>query len=440
MGIVMDIELNLGQITPKITVADATQPPLNQTAQVVLPAFSTSLLELTSKVAPLPSKHIAAPRVALGLPILGEAAAEPAEELITVAPTELAPPQPIEMDAKTPATVVPVKDTPAHTEDVVEEALNVLPEAPLVIPVIPNVAVPREETASPKPISLSEVSAPKTMPTLPQAHLTAPKTVETAQPTEDISAFVAAPRQHAVPVQAMQALPTPAPNQVFTATTTVLSSSAPVELPFSPEPELAEAVVLPKTSASPSAPIINISQPVQTARVDGVLRTSTNETAALSEFDEMQFGVRIERQSVETSQPHMISPKAAPAIANQISTQLPHLLSKADSQKIELRLDPPELGRVTIHLNTHDQQVTAHITADRVETVDLMRRHADILTATLAKAGFSESNLSFQQGGRHENEHNFKQIQNLSVTSESSDASEVQTEPIGTDGRLDIRL
>ncbi len=154
---------------------------------------------------------------------------------------------------------------------------------------------------------------------------------------------------------------------------------------------------------------------------------------------EIQFGIKIERQTIETVQINRATTPAAP-VATQITAQLPQLLTKVDKQTIELRLDPPELGRVTIHLTTNDQQVTAQVIADRPDTVDLMRRHAELLTATLARAGFSQADLSFQQGQGQQQKGGFEQFQSITGTSESDEPVIPAPTRAGPDGRLDIRL
>lgn len=69
------------------------------------------------------------------------------------------------------------------------------------------------------------------------------------------------------------------------------------------------------------------------------------------------------------------------------------------ARKVELRLDPPELGRVEIHLSpTEKGGMHAIVLAERPETHDLLRRHADVLARELGNAGYSDVNLSFSAG------------------------------------------
>ena len=78
--------------------------------------------------------------------------------------------------------------------------------------------------------------------------------------------------------------------------------------------------------------------------------------------------------------------------------QIALAVSESDSTRIEIRLDPPELGRVHIHLTTVDGGVQAVVAAQRPETQDLLRRHADTLAQELADAGYGDVSLDFSGG------------------------------------------
>jgi hypothetical protein len=78
------------------------------------------------------------------------------------------------------------------------------------------------------------------------------------------------------------------------------------------------------------------------------------------------------------------------------------ILVSGPSGGVELRLDPPELGVVTIDIATEDGVVRAVLSAERPETLDLMRRHAEALQRDLMAAGFGRADLSFadRRGGQ----------------------------------------
>ena len=83
------------------------------------------------------------------------------------------------------------------------------------------------------------------------------------------------------------------------------------------------------------------------------------------------------------------------AIVGQVSVAI----GRASSDDIEIRLDPPELGRVQIHLTRHDGGIQAMVLSDRPETHDLLRRHAEALARELGSAGFDNVSLDFAAGG-----------------------------------------
>jgi Flagellar hook-length control protein FliK len=73
------------------------------------------------------------------------------------------------------------------------------------------------------------------------------------------------------------------------------------------------------------------------------------------------------------------------------------------SDTIEIRLDPPELGRVKIDftMETMDS-VKAILSAERAETLDHMRRNIGELAAQLKDAGFKSMEFEFAKNSGHE--------------------------------------
>ena len=71
---------------------------------------------------------------------------------------------------------------------------------------------------------------------------------------------------------------------------------------------------------------------------------------------------------------------------------------------IEIRLSPEELGHVRLDIRMTDGVLTVRIDADRTETLDLMRRSADILARELRETGFGALDLSFGSSASHRDE------------------------------------
>ncbi len=71
-----------------------------------------------------------------------------------------------------------------------------------------------------------------------------------------------------------------------------------------------------------------------------------------------------------------------------------HIASQAlgGKQRFEIRLDPPELGRIDVRLDVdRDGHVTSRLTVDRADTLDLLRRDAAQLERALQQAGLKTS-------------------------------------------------
>lgn len=83
-----------------------------------------------------------------------------------------------------------------------------------------------------------------------------------------------------------------------------------------------------------------------------------------------------------------------PAVA-----QVAVAIERANEHRFEIRLDPPELGRVRIHLTPSENGLQAMVISDRPETHDLLRRHAETLARDLAAAGWESVTLDFSSSG-----------------------------------------
>lgn len=83
-----------------------------------------------------------------------------------------------------------------------------------------------------------------------------------------------------------------------------------------------------------------------------------------------------------------------------VSPIIVDLVRSGNDGPLELALSPEELGQLIISIKQDGDFVRVTLTADRPETLDLMRRHGGELVADLRQAGFSGASLSFGQGGQ----------------------------------------
>ncbi|HYS48150.1 MAG TPA: flagellar hook-length control protein FliK, partial [Xanthobacteraceae bacterium] len=92
--------------------------------------------------------------------------------------------------------------------------------------------------------------------------------------------------------------------------------------------------------------------------------------------------------------PAAVSDRAVPlaGVAIEIAARV------EDGQKrFEIRLDPPELGRIEVRLDVDAAgRVATHLMADRTDTLDLLRRDAPALERALQSAGLKTDDGTLQ--------------------------------------------
>jgi hypothetical protein len=111
--------------------------------------------------------------------------------------------------------------------------------------------------------------------------------------------------------------------------------------------------------------------------------------------------------------------------------------------KLEIRLDPPELGKILIGFDRDGTNIVrAVISADSPETLDLMRRHADVFQRALEAQGFENLDLHFADKGPGENANDMAEetFKNFRLADEAGQADAMSSAPALVDGRLDRRL
>ena len=131
----------------------------------------------------------------------------------------------------------------------------------------------------------------------------------------------------------------------------------------------------------------------------------------------------------------------APRILEQIA-QAAQALSE---RPVELLLSPEELGRVRMTMQTQDGAMVVNISAERPETLDILRRHIDQLATQLKDLGYDRLDIAFahhEQADSSEGDRNRQD--GRAQGPELTETTESENQPIrldlAVDGRLDIRL
>jgi flagellar hook-length control protein FliK len=135
-----------------------------------------------------------------------------------------------------------------------------------------------------------------------------------------------------------------------------------------------------------------------------------------------------------------------PALAVEIAAK-----SQSGAKQFDIRLDPPELGRVEVRLSIDATgKASAHLSADQPQTLDLLQKDAPALTRALRDAGLNVSqnglNFSLRQqpgdAGTNNNQSRGGNGRSFTLTATTSlDATSAGAAYRGpANGRLDIRV
>lgn len=131
--------------------------------------------------------------------------------------------------------------------------------------------------------------------------------------------------------------------------------------------------------------------------------------------------------------------ETARAIASQMATAI---TTRPQSGAIEVALNPEELGRVSIVLNGRDDGLHMAISAERPETLDMIRRHLSVLEAEFKNLGLGD--LSIDMGTSSDAQQDEAQGDDpgalASMPPDQIDEASPAPARLGADGRIDIRM
>jgi len=125
--------------------------------------------------------------------------------------------------------------------------------------------------------------------------------------------------------------------------------------------------------------------------------------------------------------------------------------TQSGAKQFDIRLDPPELGRVEVRLSIDATgKASAHLSADQPQTLSLLQKDASVLTRALRDAGLDVSQDGLNFSLRQQNDNNQsgnagsgnRRSRNFSLSATTSvDATAMTAAYRGpANGRLDIRV
>lgn len=124
--------------------------------------------------------------------------------------------------------------------------------------------------------------------------------------------------------------------------------------------------------------------------------------------------------------------------------------ARQGTNRFEIRLDPPELGRIDVRLEVgHDGRASATLTVDRHDTLDLLSRDARTLQKTLSDAGVTADQGALRFSLRNDQQGNGRGRYEPPATPASNNAATDEPAPLPVlsqitatlgPGRLDLRV
>ena len=83
------------------------------------------------------------------------------------------------------------------------------------------------------------------------------------------------------------------------------------------------------------------------------------------------------------------------AAGRALVDQILPVLQRSNGGRVELTLAPAELGRLEITFQSRDGGMSVSLNAERPETLELLRRHIDLLAADMRQLGMTDLSFSF---------------------------------------------
>ena len=391
--------------------------------------------------APTPAAAPAPIEAPVSAPVAGPAAATPTRPAITT-PAAQAPvlpvtaPAPASIPETTPA---PTAATPAPTATPNAAAATPTPGTPATTQTPVPFPVPATPSASPATAPPTP-AVPAAATTVPARHVAEPAILDAAElpkiprsmqgigpaPAKPNVAATADAAEEPVPLpdSTVPVSPKPSIAVVGKAQPPTAASGASITAvkPFEGEPAGPAAAAA--TEANPEKPATTRQGPAPAPmKVNGHPDASAPAPNPVSPSHvdlptpEFKLSAPLDLASA-TIQPvpqsHPAAPPSSPAMQPVAAAPVPLaglpvvLAANAQSgnSRFEIRLDPPELGRIDVRLHFHaDGQVTSHLIVDRSETLDLLRRDAADLERSLQQAGLKTSDQGMQFTLRDQSQH-----------------------------------
>lgn len=124
--------------------------------------------------------------------------------------------------------------------------------------------------------------------------------------------------------------------------------------------------------------------------------------------------------------------------ASDVSRQLAQAIQRGTDGSVEIRLSPEELGDVKMRVAQSENAISITIQSERADTLELMKRHHQLLEKELLSMGFQEASFFF--GDRGKDEQPNTEFSRTSDPLEDAAEEESGSRRIASGGGLDLRV
>lgn len=225
-----------------------------------------------------------------------------------------------------------------------------------------------------------------------------------------------------------------------------------IDRSLAPTASFADAVAA--ENAETSTPRMTFAQVTREAHLQTANAYPASQKAALtatataplpSDLDSVETGTEklLAQHKIETFQQQTNHIEAAKAQAGQRQVNIPGVAFeivrqfRAGMQRFEVRLDPPEMGRIDVRMEMEGNNVTARLVVERAETLDLLQRDARALERALQQAGLNAERANLQFSLKQDGQNSSPNFENQgrnddSTKSANGDQQAVDETQLGT--------
>ena len=178
------------------------------------------------------------------------------------------------------------------------------------------------------------------------------------------------------------------------------------------------------------------------------IRTAAHGTQAIEPLDPGSASAPTaapDRASAPAHLPEVSPPRSEVSAARPVIGQVVQAIARnLPDGVVELRLQPEELGRLRLAITPGDAGITVQVTAERPETLDLVRRHIDLLASDMRERGFGHLDFTFGHDGGTDGA-GFEDLAETASPEEPPEGDGVRAEVtarqmVAPGGRVDVRI